>query len=835
MAKNGPITDLHQEYAAIGPYCLTKSGTLVGAIELDGRDPDGLTAADFTALSLIARSVYQDMSDNIASISQYYVHYQGDKIALRSRKNRVSNVLSKNRQGFLNKRNLSASRIVHFIEISPDENLIRLNPVSILKHLVLSTTKKSSRKVLRRYFSTEKAIVVYQEHLKAQQQQLDDVLDEIKGRWESIFESRILNANRIWSYLRFFSNLNPGLLTESLTESVPDEQWDLLLAEGDRFPVVIDNKDYFKFCGVENVYAQILSVTRFGEHEVERGAWAAKAHSPLGQKGNYVLMSRFSPYSSMRQSLMFSNKKRELHRKNLNLYDLFKGIGENAGASRHENLKPAIRKKMEELEQAEILEERWGQVQSCAVIFDSLPENVTTTAKRLRKSMLQSQMSVVLETINLPDAYKAFLPGGSKVSIRNMEMNATQFGAVSHLYKSAEGQITVDDLQGEEAQYIFQSANGTPFHYSPFTGGRGVTICVGPVRSGKSFVKNTVGSHFVKYGGFYRALDIDPGSETLAQVFDTDGAVFRIGEGTKGFNPFHVARGPEDFMFVSHLKNTVVEMLKTNENIQMQTLEAYEQQKLDEAIIATLKLPQRLQRFSTMVKHCPSELQQKLTRWTDKGMYAGLFDQEIDAIGSLDIPVAAFNLAGVKDDPVTFPLTMNEIFYRVTRMFEDPAYRATPKFLDIDEAHALLKVPHVCEYIIRSVRTWGKWMAGIGLWSQDPNEYLKIPEWTALRSAASTFFFMADPSLAPALYRDAFGLTDGEIKAIKELRPKKQAYIIQKDIGVSKKIQINVEPEQYVISTSRPHEAQIRQRNVKALGVEKGILETIKQLNLKAA
>jgi type IV secretion system protein VirB4 len=298
-------------------------------------------------------------------------------------------------------------------------------------------------------------------------------------------------------------------------------------------------------------------------------------------------------------------------------------------------------------------------------------------------------LNVVSESIHLPDAYKTILPAGRESSVRDLEINATQFGATTHIYKASEGQFTVEDLQGEEAQYIFQSADGSPFHFSPFTGGRGVVIGVGPIRSGKSFTKNTLASHFVKYGGFYRAIDIDPGSETLAQFFGADGAVFRIGQGGNGFNPFFAAKGPNDLPFISHLKNTVMEMLKKNENEKMRTVEMFEQQQLDRAIVATLRLPKHLQRFSAMVNHCPAEFQQKLSRWTADGMHADLFDRKTDAVGSLDKPVVAFNLAGVKDDPVRFPLTMAEVFYRVTRMFEDPDYRNVPKYLDIDEAHAL--------------------------------------------------------------------------------------------------------------------------------------------------
>lgn len=835
--KAGPVTDLFQEYGLFGRYLLTKKGTLLGALEFDGRDPDGLSANDFTAMALIARSLYQGAADGLASITQYYVHFKGARCRLRERDNPVSSHLSKRREAFLNRRHLNASRIVHFFEVAPDENITRLNPLSFIKHLVRFPGSKSSRVVIKNWLSARGMTLCFLEDLKRQVRKLDEITADATGRWESIFSGRVLSPSEMWAYLRFFANLDPGLLTSALDESVPDAQWDGLLSEGSMHPVVRGQADFLKFDTLSPVYARMLSAVRFGEHAVPGGLWAQKPKSPVRQPGNFILMTRFSPLGKIRQSLMFTAKKKELHRKNLDFFSLFRGLGEGDETSRKarmENMKPGIAKKLRELEAAETLDERWGRAHAFAIAFGNAPSAVNETLGRLRKSMLHSGMSVVVEGPDLPDAYKTFLPAGREHSVRDMEMNATQFGAISLLYRATEGQVQVADLGGEEAQYILMSADGTPFHYSPFVGQRCLTIIIGPIRSGKTFAKNTLAAHFLKYGGVYRAIDIDPGTETLAQFFGEDGAVFRIGEAARGFNPFAVAGGETDFAFISHIKNTVLEMLKANENESLRRLEAHEQKQLDAAIVATLKLPDTLRRFSTMVNHCPRELQEKLARFTSGGMYGFLYDQTQDAIGALDKKVAAFNLAGVKDDPTLFPLTMSEIFYRVTRMFEDPAHRATPKYLDIDEAHALLKIPYAREYIVRSIRTWGKWKGGIGLCSQDVNEFLRIEDWEAVRAAAATFFFMADPTLNPERYQAAFELTAGECDAIRNLRPKGEAYIIQREIGVSKKVILEVEPEQYVISTSRPEEVALRQEMIARHGFKRGIEKTASALGLFA-
>ena len=831
--KLGPITDLHDEYALFSNYCLTKRGTLIGGIKIEGRDPDGLTGPDFTGLSLISRVIYQGLPSSVNSITQYYIHFETAKVHIRTRDNApISNHLSQNREKFLNQKNLSSSQIVHFFEIKPDENVAKLNPLSFLKHGAMSLFNKDSREIVRHFFSNEDSIVVYEDDLDRQKRDLDDALDEVRDRWDSIFKSTILSANELWAYMRFLANLDPDYLTDALHEDVPRDQWDLLLPDGDRYPVQVAGQDVLKLVGTKNVYAKLLAVTRFGEFETHPGIWAESKKGPVMQTGNYVLMVRFSPYNKIQQGLMFSSKKREIDQKNINLYNVLTGGGEEGLLfQRRQDMKPAIRKKMESLEEAETLEDKWGNAHAYALVFDESIKKLANATHEIKKSMDLSGISSVVETIDMPDAYRTFLPAGGYNSIRDIKLNTTQLGAVSLLYKANEGQPRVEDLNNEEAQYIFQGADGTPFHYSPFVSGRCVVIVVGPIRSGKSFTKNTLGSHFLKYGGIYRAIDIDQGSETLANFFGDDGAIFRIDtQNKKGFNPFFSSNGNHDDHLIRHLKNLVIQMLKTNENEAMRSLESHEQMQLDQAIVSTLKLPKELRHFTSMANHCPQELQQKLGRWYGKGIYSSLFGQDNDSIGSLDKKVAAFNLQGIKDDPVLLPLAMYEIFFRTTSLFENPNYINVPKFLDIDEAHALLKMKFVCEYITRSVRTWGKWLGGISLCSQYPGEFLKIEDWPALRSAASAFIFMADPLLNSEVYTNTFELTGGEIEAIKNLRPKREAYIIQREIGVSKKVILEVESEQYVISTSRPSETSLRSAMIEKYGFEKGIAETIKAL-----
>ncbi|MEI2423352.1 hypothetical protein V6O07_23995, partial [Arthrospira platensis SPKY2] len=121
-----------------------------------------------------------------------------------------------------------------------------------------------------------------------------------------------------------------------------------------------------------------------------------------------------------------------------------------------------------------------------------------------------------------------------------------------------------------------------------------------------------------------------------------------------------------------------------------------------------------------------------------------------------------------------------------------------------------------------------------GFWTQSPKHYSSLDEWSTLRSAATTFIFMADPEMETAEYKHAFPfLGDNEIDVIMNLKPKQQAFIKQMDVGISKVINLFVEPEQYVIATSRPHEAVIAKEILDSeVDVDIAIEKIIKRLNL---
>lgn len=845
------IGSVEEYFGVVEPYSnkftLTKNSTLLGAIEIGGRDPDGMTSTEHAAFCAIAQSIYGSL-DRRVGITEYYSHFDGVKVTLRRRGDPISDTLSQRREQYLNDQNLNGSRIVHYIELEPVEDVNRLSPVDFLKHCGLALFEKRSRVLLKhsatnRVTSAAKAFLIEREQLDHMRTKLQDVIDEIQQKWAGLFSARQLSTQEMWAHMRFLATLQPQALVDGMKEAVPEEDMDIELTSGDIANVQVEKMEVLKLPGVTNVYAKLASVRRFARKggKMLPGLWASGESSPIRVAGNYVIMTHWRPMTELQRDLLFRKKNTELERSTLNLFDLLGGKESQSNLDKEAGIKPAIKKKMQDLGIAESLPDVWGIGYSVLCVFGENPKQVRATATEMGAVLGNSRIGVTWESISIKEAFASLQPGQSRMSERDLYMTSSQFAAASLIYKSSPGQPVVPDLKNEEACYVLRSKDGTPFHYSSFINGRSMVVGIGPIRKGKTFFKNTLATHSQKYGGIYRAVDIDPGTEPIAGVFGADAGIFRSSKDAgSGANPFASCRGADDVDFKIHMLTLLKLMLETNDTPSYRQIDEDEQEKIGAAIANTMKLPPEMQNLSTCVAHMPEKTQLKFARWVrpnrlnnsaDAGWYAHLLDCDKDGIGALDKRVGVFNLQSLKESPALLRPVLADILYRITQAIEDPARRNQPKTLDIDEAHYALGLPGFPGYLEQKIRTWGKWFGSVQMWTQSVSELMAIDGWPALRSAASTFIFFSDPEMDEALYRKAFPfLTAGECEAIRNLIPQKQAYIIQSEIGVSKVIVIDVEPAQRVVNTSHPREAALRDSLIKKHGFEEGLRLAVAEL-----
>ena len=78
-------------------------------------------------------------------------------------------------------------------------------------------------------------------------------------------------------------------------------------------------------------------------------------------------------------------------------------------------------------------------------------------------------------------------------------------------------------------------------------------------------------------------------------------------------------------------------------------------------------------------------------------------------------------------------------------------------------------------------------------------------------------------------------LTDGMCDAIANLVPRREAFIVQPEIGVAKRVILQTEPEQAVINSSSPQDVALRRKLIAEQGIEEGLARTVEAFARRSA
>lgn len=799
------------------PFVLTKSGRLMAALIFDGIDADALTDQDLAAIALLGRSTLE-LLPGAASVTHYYVHLDHHEVTLRDRGDTISGSLSRARARDLTERGLAKSYLVQVYTFADARAASRSFGRDVIANLPHALVSDRARKRIKARIANGGALILDGERLQQLASKAQATLKTIGSHWSKLANIRPMTASEFWQFQNYMASFDPGYF--DLDIESPEEDIDLALVPGEIEEVQVGYTPYLKILAETSRFLRIGSMTGFTREPF--GYLTEGTRPPLSLSGSYVLVSHFTMLDEPGRLMKFANARAKLERGRMSLIRMLKGDTVESPDER----RIKFRREIEQLERAEAVYDQWGLAWNAVIIPGTDPLATTELSQEMNDALVGRGVQLVWETAGLPMMYRSIQPGGAARCLRNSVVTTTRAGLTTPAYKSSEGQPIVHDLGGEEATYIFETPSGEPFHYSGQVGGRNFTICVGPVRSGKTYFKNTVCANFLKYGGLARVVDIDPGSRFVAEIFEEEGGYVDIGA-HGALNPFSTVSHLEDASgesgFRSHMSQLLGLMLAGNVNEAEQVLSADEQRDADQSIRAVMQMPPARRSLPVLLQHFGRDLRRKFSRWQEKGVYANIFDGETDSVSTGGTRVAVWNLQKYRDDDKALRPLLLELFYRTTREFEDPAQRHVAKLFEIDEAHHALAIPEFRDFITTKIRTWGKWGAGVSLWTQSPREFVMTEGWDAIRSAATTFIFMADGKLDEGLYREAFQLSSGQLNAIKSLQPRREAFIVQPELGIAKKVILQVDPLQHAINTSHPLEASIRERLVAEHGVHDGL------------
>ncbi len=829
-----PFSDVMNEYSVYKDAIKSKNGSLLGGFKLSGVEPDATTLESRKQLTLSMANFMESLPDNI-NCSQYYIKLNGFNIKMKEREDPLSSLLSVRREAYINTTNLSETKLFHFFESKKDEIEDLINSVSTLKDFASLPFSSSAREKMKNRLTTKGHFVESLKTLESTHEILNTALDEGIEFYQTQMQVERLSTNEIKHFLGFLCSLDKYYfnndkfdsdhIIDGLPNSIPDSS--------------ITSHNYggvnmIKFQGSEIKYARIISLSEYITERIKPGFIVSNILNPLMIDGSFILINRYKPISELLKPEYFRRKSIALDQMNIKPMDLLKGNEKLSDVDRQKLESESTRKRKKEIDVEQNLDAKHGFINSHVLLFGDTPDEVNDTAKQMVSALSRIGARYVYEDSLRQGSYASFFPCSSNLSDRDLKSNTGQFSASSLMFKPSIGKTVIEDYGNEEYLYPFKSKDGTPFYYSPFVNGRGLVLMIGPIRSGKSFFRKTIATHFMKYDGFLRMVDPDPGSEKIAKVFGDKGGVFKIDPDQKlGFNLFSTCLGKNDTQFHEHFLWIIDYLLSLNASKEMQELTREEQIELDRWIKKVMSYDKKKRSFFSLYNHCSRPLKEKLSRFVRGGVYGDICDCDEDAVSGIDKMVAAFNVLGVKDMKQMFPFVMYEIFFRIRRLFENKKYRTIAKLADIDEAHIFLKIPGVMEMLSENVRTWGKWLASLCLTTQSPQELFDMKDWSMFRSSASTYVFFADPKIDLELYQKAFLLSESEMMHIARLKPRKEAYIIQREINVSKTIVIDVENEQYVINTSKATEEQMTLDNIEKYGHVEGINKSLKELGLE--
>ncbi|WP_244943656.1 hypothetical protein [Vibrio algivorus] len=513
------LNDSVYGYGLVGEQLLTYTGSVVGALSLSGIEPTILSFNDRVHVTALIRNVFQRLPAPI-TLTQYYVHHDNHQIDLGTSSNPRVNLLLKRRAHFLNThRNLNKSELFWVIELPKAQHGHWSR--DLLQRLFNAVFDNDAKQTLKTELSHRHHVLVEYKELKRQLEQLKQVLDDIKLRTSFLSaDNHTLRPGGLFGLTKTLSRLNPDYLYQD-TPPQP-ERWDRIIPSGQVSSVMIEGTHYLKIDGETPRYARIASVTGVGEQFMPEAAFCSSQPSPVCEEGNYIFTTRFTPLTRAQRSRLLKSKEQALYREQMKITDFISGESGASQIAQRMQSSPKMAGLLDELSRAQNGEDKLGTFSATIVLFNTDIHQLNEQVLRLSRVLEEAQFHLIWESIGLLDAYQSIQIGYPKSTLRQFEVNTTQAAALSLLYRGSEGiPKWQHGNQWVDSLYVLESDDGLPFHYTPFVGDKCLVIGVGPTRSGKTFLKNCIATHFQKLDGMYYALDIDPGSEPIAPFFSS--------------------------------------------------------------------------------------------------------------------------------------------------------------------------------------------------------------------------------------------------------------------------------------------------------------------------
>ncbi len=402
-----------------------------------------------------------------------------------------------------------------------------------------------------------------------------------------------------------------------------------------------------------------------------------------------------------------------------------------------------------------------------------------------RSLLADTGMTVAREDLALEAAFWGQLPGNMPLRVRRAPISSRNFAAMAAFHNYPGGRRTGNHWG--EALAPFMTSAHSPYYFSlhasdpgdPDGGSRkdtGHTFICGPTGSGKTVLVGFLISMLARRGVTQVVFDKDRGLEILVRALDGSYLPIRSGSAT-GFNPLQLPATATDVEF---LKSWLRCLARPGTS---ELTDVREQRDLDQALHGTLALEPTARRLSRLVEFLdptdPQGVHARLSRWCEStgGDYAWLFDNAVDTLVPKlsDGPLVGFDVTEFIDNAaIRTPVTLY-LFHLVRRLLDGRRLVCW-----IDEFWRLLGDPAFEGFAKEGPKTWRKLNGAMCFATQSPGDVLDSSISRTIVEQTPTKIFFPNPEANTTDYTDGFGLSEREVKLIKErLEPGSRQFLVK--------------------------------------------------------
>ncbi len=438
----------------------------------------------------------------------------------------------------------------------------------------------------------------------------------------------------------------------------------------------------------------------------------------------------------------------------------------------------------------------YGYYNLSILISSAQLSELDPTVRAVASVIREAGFLVIREGMHLLSAWTGSLPGQWAQLVRWHFIHAGNVADLLPLNTPSTGQ-SYNRYFSEQlgvacpALSVLPGRDQTAFHFNFHVGDLGHCFVVGPSRSGKSVLVNFLLSQFRRY----------PGARVL--IFDKDRSA-KIPTLLQGGTYIDPARDETVFC------NPLIALNRKSGRVWLRgwlervlTHRAYvwssgDDVFLSEALDALEILLPEHRHLSALQSLLPQHLAAELAPWVKGGAMGGLFDHAEDRF-SLE-GLICIEMGELLHDEGVARLFMEYAFERIEAILLSE--KIAPTVIYIEEAWFMLANPYFRERIRDWLKTLPKRLANLVMATQSLDDLSESGVFSAIADNIPTRIFLANRNAVAQseLYRDQFGLNNGQIQRIAHAQPKRQFLVVQP--SSSRFIDLNFSPEMIAVLRS---------------------------------